>query len=66
MNRLKILLLALLTVCAVGVAMTSSASAEVTLPEFSKETSGTATAGEGKLNGAGGLTITCRGLCGCA
>ena len=60
MNRIKILILALLTVCAVGVAMTSSASAEVTLPEFMTETSGTATAGAGELNGA--AIIKCKTL----
>ena len=62
MNRLKILLLALLTVCVVGVAMTSSASAEVTLPEFMTETSGSATAGEGELTSSTGTVIKCTDL----
>ena len=62
MNRIKILILALLTVCSVGVAMTSSASAEVSLPEFMTETSGTATAGEGELVSSSGTAFKCRGF----
>jgi hypothetical protein len=58
MHRLKMVLLACMAVCMLGVVAVASASAESALPLFTTPTSGTATSGEGKLL-VEGKTVTC-------
>jgi hypothetical protein len=59
MHRFKLVVFTCMAVCMLGAVVVSSASAASVLPEFSPETAGTATSGEGTLS-LESTKVTCK------